>query len=210
MDKQLTQMSLAEFCEVLGSSAPAPGGGSAAALIGSLGISLGMMTANLTASKKKWEDKHPLMHQVIAAATPIQAGMVCSIDKDTAAFNEVMSAMALPKETDEQKQLRRNAIAEATKGATKVPFELMQRCEAAMDVLEKLNGNINPACASDLGVAAIGIRTAVQGAWLNVLINLGGIKDEKLVELYRSEGERMVNSVVIRADRLYSDVLLSL
>lgn len=210
MEKRLTELTIGEFIDLLKSKAPAPGGGSASALVGSIGMGLGIMTANLTSGRKKFADKEEIMQQAITTGTPIVSSMVEGIDKDTDVFNVVMEAFGLPKESDHDKEVRKNAIELATKDATGVPFVLMLHCAKAMDVLEGLLGNINPSCASDLGVGALCIKTAVQGAWLNVLINLGGISDAAFCEEYRSRGAALCTEVCRRADNVYEQVLATL
>ncbi|MDO4564117.1 MAG: cyclodeaminase/cyclohydrolase family protein [Clostridia bacterium] len=210
MDKKLTDLTVAEFLNLLQSNAPAPGGGSASALVGAVGMGLGMMTANLTLGKKKYADREELMLSAIEAGAPFLAGMTASIDRDTEAFNEVMAAFALPKATEEEKAARKEAIELATMAATGVPYELMQSCAEAMELLGGLEGQINPNCASDLGVAALCIKTAVQGAWLNVLINLGGISNESFRDEHIERGETLVQAVCHKADEVYRKVLATI
>ncbi|MDO4544454.1 MAG: cyclodeaminase/cyclohydrolase family protein [Clostridia bacterium] len=209
MEKRLTDLTVREFVELTKSNAPAPGGGSAAALLGAVGTGLFMMTANLTAGRKKFADKEELMQKVLSDGEPILSAMVEGIDRDTDAFNEVMAALALPKTTDEEKAQRKDSLKRATKAATDVPFSLLKNCQGAVSVLEQLAGNINPNCVSDLGVAAISIKTAAQGAWLNVLINISGL-DEAEAAMYRSEGKAILSDVITRADKVYEGVVATL
>ncbi len=210
MEKKLTELNITEFIDLLKSNAPAPGGGSASALVGAVGMGLGLMTANLTVGKKKFSDRAELMRTSIDEGEPIALSMVEGINKDTDVFNVVMEAYGLPKESDHEKDVRKNAIELATKDATGVPFVLMLHCAKAMDVLEKLLSNISPSCASDLGVGALCIKTAVQGAWLNVLINLGSLSDVAFKEEYRARGAALCTEVCRRADFVFEQVLATL
>ena len=206
MEKKLTELTVAEFIDTLASSAPAPGGGSAAALVAAVGMGLGTMTANLTTGRKKFEHLEPVVQAAIQACLPMTTALTAGVDRDTDAFNGVMAALALPKLTEAEKALRRQAVEDATKAATRVPFSLMETCREAVAELEKLVGNINPNCVSDLGVAALCIRTAVAGAWLNVCINLGGIADEPFVTQHRAQGRALLEDVDRRATAVYEGV----
>ena len=206
MEKQLTEMTVVEFIDTLASPAPAPGGGSASALVAAVGMGLGTMTAHLTTGRKKFEALEPLVQAAIRACLPLTTELTSDIDRDTEAFNGVMAALALPKLTEADKAARRQAVETATEAATRVPFALMEKCRQAVDELEKLQGNINPNCVSDLGVAALCLKTAVAGAWLNVCINLGGLSDAAFTERCRREGRALLEDVDRRATAVYERV----
>lgn len=203
----LSGMIITQFLDLLAGSAPAPGGGSASALCGAIGTGLGTMAASLTAGRPKFAAYEELMQGVIERGGVIRSQMVQSIDEDTEAFNKVMGALKLPKSTDEEKKARKAALQAATKEATLVPFSLMERCLAAVELLHPCIGSVNPNCASDLGVGALNIKSAAMGAWLNVLINLGGISDKAFAEDLRARGAQMLQRITGLADEIYEAVL---
>lgn len=207
---KLTEMQLQDFCRLLASDAPAPGGGSASALAGAVGIGLGEMVANLTLGKKKYADYQDNAQEMQAASAKLLEELIRSVDKDTEAFDGVSAVFAMPKETDEEKAARKAAMQSALKEATKAPFEVMEQCLASLKVVEQGLGKTNQSAASDLGVAALNLRSGLQGAWLNVLINLGGIKDEAFVAQYRQQGEAILAEGLPLAERIYQTVLESL
>jgi glutamate formiminotransferase/formiminotetrahydrofolate cyclodeaminase len=175
----LVQMSLREFCNETLSDSPAPGGGSVAALMGALGASLGGMVANLSAGKRGWDDKLEYFSDWAAKAQQLKDELLSLVDEDTAAFNKVMDAFALPKESTEEKALRSRAIQEATKHAAEVPLKLMETASKSYELLSEMADKGNPASISDVGVGALATRACIEGAALNVRINLGQLKDEK-------------------------------
>ena len=132
-----------------------------------------------------------------------------AIDKDTEAFNLVSAAFKMPKDTDENKAARSKAIADATLVATEVPFETLTLCMDALKVTETIVGKSNPNAASDLGVAALNLLAGIKGAWLNVMINLPGVKDEAAKAKF-AEGAKMVEEAEVIADAIYKKVLESL
>lgn len=200
---ELTNLSIAQFVDLLASDAPAPGGGSAAALAASLGIALTNMVANLTIGKKKYEKHQELMERVLKEAALIKADLILNIDKDTESFNAVSDVFSMPKETDEDKEKRKIAMELALKGATYVPFDIMTLCLKSLELTEKMLNNSNNNAASDLGVAALTLEAGVKGAWLNVLINIGSIKDEEFVNKYKEDGAKIVAQAEKYAKNIY-------
>ncbi|MBQ2201076.1 MAG: cyclodeaminase/cyclohydrolase family protein [Clostridia bacterium] len=204
--ERLIDLTVTEFTEVLASDAPAPGGGSVAALLGACGASLAVMTANLTIGKKKYADHWKNAEAAKTVGEPLIEQFRKAIDDDTLAFNKLYEAMHLPKETDEQKAARRAAIEETTKEAANLPFHTLSLCEKTVTVLEQLAGRINPNCASDFGVGAASIVTAARGAWLNVCINLQGLSDEAFVQDLYDRAKAIYDDVTARADALYQAI----
>lgn len=186
--KTLADMNLAEFNAAIASKEPAPGGGSASAMAGAMGVGLSVMVANLTKGKKKYAEHDELMQEIITKASALQESFVSAIDKDTEAYNGVSAVFSMPKETDEDKAERARSMEAALKSATLVPYELMENCGKALDLVESMIGRSNTNCASDLGVAALNLGSAAMGAWMNVMINLSGIKDEEFVQKIKSGG----------------------
>ena len=177
--KSLLKMNLREFCNETLSDSPAPGGGSVAALMGALGASLGGMVANLSAGKRGWDDKLKYFSDWAVKAQQLKDELLSLVDEDAAAFNKVMDAFALPKESAEEKAARSEAIQIATKHAAEVPLRVMETAFKAYQILSEMADKGNPASISDVGVGLLGVRACIGGAALNVRINLAGLKDEK-------------------------------
>jgi glutamate formiminotransferase/formiminotetrahydrofolate cyclodeaminase len=177
--RSLAKMNLREFCNETLSDSPAPGGGSVAALMGALGASLGGMVANLSAGKRGWDDKLEYFSCWAVKAQQLKNQLLSLVDEDTAAFNKVMDAFALPKESAEEKAARTAAIQEATKYAAEVPFKVMETASKSYELLAEMAEKGNPASVSDVGVGALATRACIEGAALNVRINLAQLKDEK-------------------------------
>ena len=207
---KLTDMTLTAFSDLLASDAPAPGGGSAAALGGALGTALTGMVASLTVGKKKYAEHEELMQEIIAGAEEVRRQFVDVIDRDTEAFNGVSAVFTMPKDTDGQKAARKQAMQQALQACTLTPFEMMCCALSALELTGRALGKSNTNAASDLGVAALNLKAAVQGAWLNILINISGIEDQEFVAKYRSEGEAILAKALPLADHIYETVLSSL
>lgn len=206
---KLTEMSLKQFIAVVASDAPAPGGGSIAALEGSLGIALIHMVAGLTVGKKKYAAQEELMRELMSEGFALCNQLADAVDLDTEAFNEVSAVFAMPKETEEQKAARSEAMQKALVSCTITPYETMCMALAALRIGKRAVGTTNETAASDLGVGALSLKAAVHGAWLNVLINIGGIKDQAFAEKYRSEGQAIIDEANLLADEIYAAVLKS-
>jgi glutamate formiminotransferase/formiminotetrahydrofolate cyclodeaminase len=176
--KSLVQLDLREFCNETLSDSPAPGGGSVAALMGGLGVSLGGMVANLSAGKRGWEDKLNYFSNWAVKAQQLKDEMLQLVDEDTAAFNKVMAAFALPKGSAAEKSARSNAIESANKYAAEVPLRVMERASRVYELLQEMAQKGNPASISDVGVGALAVHACIEGAAMNVRINLAGLKDE--------------------------------
>jgi len=177
--RSLAKMNLREFCNETLSDSHARGGGSVAALMGSLGVSLGGMVANLSAGKRGWDDKLEYFSDWAVKAQQLKDELLALVDEDTAAFNKVMDALALPKESAEEKATRAAAIAKATKYAAEVPLKVMETASKSYELLAEMAERGNPASVSDVGVGALATRACIEGAALNVRINLAQLKDEK-------------------------------
>ena len=179
--KSLVKINLREFCNETLSDSPAPGGGSVAALMGALGASLGGMVANLSAGKRGWDDKLKYFSDWAAKAQQLKDELLSLVDEDTAAFNKVMEAFALPKGSEEEKSARAAAIETATKYAAEIPLQVMETSLNSYELLSAMAEKGNPASISDVGVGALATRACVEGAGLNVQINLAALKDKEFV-----------------------------
>jgi glutamate formiminotransferase/formiminotetrahydrofolate cyclodeaminase len=178
--KSLLAMNLREFCNETLSDSPAPGGGSVAALIGALGASLGGMVANLSAGKRGWDDKLELFSNWAVKAQQLKDELLFLVDEDTAAFNRVMTAFGMPKASAEEKALRTAAIEMANKYAAEVPLRVMETASKNYELLGEMAEKGNPNSISDVGVGLLATRVGIEGAGMNVRINLAGLKDEKV------------------------------
>jgi glutamate formiminotransferase/formiminotetrahydrofolate cyclodeaminase len=174
----LAKMNLREFCNETLSDSPAPGGGSVAALMGALGASLGGMVANLSAGKRGWDDKIHYFSEWAVKAQQLKDELLSLVDEDSAAFNKVMDAFGLPRESTEEKAARTAAIEKATKHAAEIPLKLMETASHSYELLAQMGDKGNPASVSDVGVGALATRACIEGAALNVRINLANLKDE--------------------------------
>jgi glutamate formiminotransferase/formiminotetrahydrofolate cyclodeaminase len=190
--RRLGGMTLSAFTDETASESAAPGGGSIAAAVGAFGAALGTMVANLSAHKRGWDDRWEEFSAHAEQGQAIKNELVRLVDADTEAFNKVMAAMGLPKNTAEEKETRKQALNEANRGAIEVPFQVMHQAIASFPLLEAMARDGNPASVSDAGVGALCARTAVHGAWLNVKINLAGLGDPEAAKRYLAEGEAMV------------------
>ena len=207
---KLAELKTAEFVDLLASGAPAPGGGSAAALEGALGAALTAMVCGLTVGKKKYAEFQELAEEAQKKATGLKARFVDVMDRDTEAFNVVSAAFGMPKETDEEKAARSAAIQKGLEGCTKTPFEMMELAVETLELTASILGKSNDSAASDLGVSALSLRAAIQGAWLNVLINIGSLKNKELAEDYRAKGEALLAKALPLADEIYDTVVKSM
>lgn len=206
----LVDYKVTEFMQLLASEAPAPGGGSAAALAGATGASLAAMVAALTLGKEKYREYEAQTVALKNNGNKLQTRFLELIDADTAAFNDVSAAYKLPKQTAEEKAIRQEAIESALKNATQTPFAMMESALECLRVVATAVGKTNASAASDLGVAAYSLRAATEGAWLNVLINLGGIKDEAFVTQYKKEGDKLLTEVNALAETISRQILAAL
>ncbi|MDQ2867808.1 MAG: cyclodeaminase/cyclohydrolase family protein, partial [Verrucomicrobiota bacterium] len=179
--KSLVKMDMRQFCDETLSDSPAPGGGSVAALMGALGVSLGGMVANLSAGKRGWEEKLSFFSEWAVKAQQLKDELLFLVDEDTAAFNQVMAAFALPKSSDDEKAARSAAIQAANAYAAEIPLRVMETAASrAYPLLAEMAEQGNPASISDVGVGLLAVRACVDGAALNVRINFPGLKDENV------------------------------
>ena len=171
-NRKLVDMTLTNFANETASESPAPGGGSIAAYVGVLGVSLGGMVANLSSHKRGWDDKWEYFSDWAEKAQDYKQRLLKLVDEDTNAFTLIMDAFGLPKATEEQITARKVAVIEATKSATMVPYSVMETAYNSMEVMLEMAKTGLPASISDAGVGAMCARTAIRGAGLNVKINV--------------------------------------
>ena len=204
---QLVELSLRKLTYETASDSPAPGGGSISAAVGALGAALGSMVANLSAHKRGWDDRWEEFSDWAEKGKLAYNSLLLMVDEDTRAFNRVMDAFGLPKESPDQKAERKKTIQEATLKAIEVPFQVMKLAVDALDLLEKMAEIGNPNSASDAAVGALCLRTAVSGAHLNVLINAVELSDPSLVEETLLQADRLEKETIQRCDQIQKQVL---
>lgn len=180
--QKLVDLTVRGFANETASESPAPGGGSIAAYMGSLGASLGTMVANLSSHKRGWDDRWEEFSNWAEKGQAIKDRLLWLIDEDTNAFNKIMEAFGLPKMTDEEKAARKQAIQDATKYATEIPFQVMETSYNAFEVIKAMAETGLQTSVSDAGVGALAARSAVMGAYLNVKINAKDLEDKQFAE----------------------------
>jgi len=178
-EKKLVDLSCAAFADETASESPAPGGGSISAYMGALAASLGTMVANLSSHKPGWDARWEEFSVYAEKGQILKDELLRLVDEDTRAFNLIMDAFGMPKSTDAEKQLRTNAIQQATRYATEIPYKVMQTAFGTFELLKAMTAEGNPNSVSDAGVGALAARSAVMGAYLNVKINASGLLDKE-------------------------------
>lgn len=205
----LTDHKITGFISATASGEPVPGGGSISALCGALSAALGEMVARLTIGKKKYADVQPQMKHIIEKITPLTKHLTEAVELDSDAYDQVMQAYKMPKDTDEQKDARNIAIQVALKHAASVPLNVAQLAASILPMLEDLAKNGNQNAITDAYVATLCGRTAVLGACANTRINLMSIHDQEfvgelsqkllLLEREANEAEKRVTTIVNKA-----------
>lgn len=190
----LLEKNLKEFAEETASESPAPGGGSISAYAGALGTALSTMVANLSANKRGWDDRWEEFSDWADKGQALQSKLLSLVDADTAAFNGIMEAYGMPKNTDAQKEARTNAIQAATKHAIDIPMEVAETAFEALEVAKAMAEVGNPNSITDAGVGAMCLRSAVIGAVLNARINAGDLTDKDYVASTLARCEELVST----------------
>jgi glutamate formiminotransferase/formiminotetrahydrofolate cyclodeaminase len=201
-NKQLIDLTLTEFANETASESPAPGGGSISAYVGSLGVSLGTMVANLSAHKRGWDDRWEEFSNWAVIGMGYQKQLQLLVDEDTNAFNTIMDAFGLPKGNEEETNIRKEAIENATKYATEIPFKVLETCYKSMEVMHAMAESGNPNSVTDAGVGALCARTAVRGALLNVKINAAGLTDTTWAAEIVAKGEEIARKAKEQEDKI--------
>ena len=204
---KLIDMSVADFTNEVDSNSPAPGGGSVSALASDIGVSLARMMAHLSFEKKKFEQLDEKTKEEFKARFDklgeIRKELSTLVDKDTESFNEFMKAVKMPKETEEQNKLRAKAIQEATIFSIEVPYKTASLSLEALRLLDFLIKNGNQNAITDIGVGTLMLSAGMEGAILNVKVNLGQMKDKQIYDKYRdgckeilSEGNEIKDNII--------------
>jgi methenyltetrahydrofolate cyclohydrolase len=197
---------LGSFLDDLASAKPAPGGGSAAALAGSIGACLVSMVANLTVGKEKFKDVEPEVKALMAQSEHLRCRLLAYIDEDVAAFNAYSAAARLPRDTDEQKAARSAAIQKALMNAVDPPMNTVKACVDVLELCLPIAEKGNVQAVSDAGVGALMAEAGMRAAALNVLINLGWIKDQEFVTRKRKELNDLVAGRAEQKDKIVAFV----
>ena len=203
---QLRENTLEQFAGVLASDAPAPGGGSVAALNGALAAALLRMVGALTVGKEKYKEFRAEVQEMMDGASALQSRLLAGVDEDTEAFNKVSAVFSMPKGTDEEKTARSAAMQAALKGAALAPLATMKAAHGCLKLAAAAHGKVNASCASDLGSAALCALASARAAWLNVKINLSGIKDAEFNESTGREAREILAESEKIADELYAKI----
>ena len=211
---KLINLSVIDFVNEVDSNSPAPGGGSVAALAGSLGSSLSRMVGHLTVGKKKFkaldEDTKEVFNNALLELETVKEELMLLIDKDTEAFNLIMSAFKLPKSNDEEKAIRKAAIEAATVIAIDVPLNVAVLCRKGMNLLETVKANGNKNCLSDLGVSMLLLHTGLIGAIMNVKINIPGLSNQEQIDGFNNQVSGLVNGADLLMRDFTNNILNSL
>ena len=205
-NRSLSKKSLLDFANVTSSESPAPGGGSISAYCGALAASLAVMVANLSAHKRGWDDKWEFFSKIGEEGMKIQSQLIDLVDEDTEAFNSIMNAYSLPKDNEEEKQIRNNHIQNATKNAIEVPFKIMEASFKSIDIIKKMASRGNPNSITDVGVAMHCAKAAINGGFLNVRINCNDLDDKDFVEKIISKGNKILKKTNIEENKILAIV----
>jgi len=194
--KRLVDLSVSEFAEETAGESMAPGGGSISAYVGVLGVSLGTMVANLSAHKAGWDDKWEFYSEWAVKGQAYKNKLLYLVDEDTNAFNKIIDGFRMPKGTDEEKQIRQQAIQDATKYATEIPFQVMETAYKSAEVMQAMLKDGLQSSLSDTAVGVLCAKTAVTGAYFNVRINAKDIKDRAFAD-----------AIIAKSEKIYQDML---
>lgn len=190
----LIEMDLRAFADETASESPAPGGGSVSAYVGALGVSLATMVANLSSHRRVWDDRWEEFGDWAEKGQAIKDELLRLVDEDTNSFNAILTAVRMPKGSDAEKEARADAIEAATRYAIDIPFKVMEVALGGFDIIKAMAEIGNPNSITDAGVGALCARAAVHGAFMNVKVNAGDLKDKKYVKEVLAKGEKMIKA----------------
>ncbi len=194
--KKLVDFDLKDFADETAGESMAPGGGSIAAYVGTLGVALGTMVANLSGHKSGWDDRWEEFSQWAVKGQAYKDTLLHLVDEDTNAFNKIIDGFRMPKSSEAEKAARLEAIEEATKYATEVPFKVMETAYQSMEVAKAMLTDGMQSSLSDSAVGILCAKTAVTGAYFNVKINAKDIKDRVFAEDLLTRGEEIYQKTI--------------
>ncbi len=203
-ETKLIDLKLDAFADETAGESPAPGGGSIAAYVGALGVSLGTMVANLSAHKAGWDEQWEFYSKWAEKGQVYKNKLLFLVDEDTNAFNKIIEGFRMPKSTEAEKKSRKQSIENATKYATEIPYEVMQTAHNSMEVMLAMAKEGLQSSLSDAGVGALCARTAVIGAYFNVRINAKDIKDRDFAETILAKARKIYDSTIIKEKEIIS------
>lgn len=206
----IAQKTCIEFVDALASKKAVPGGGGAAALVGSIGMALGSMVCNLTIGKKKYSEHEDVIKDILLKANKIEKNLLGMIDKDAECFLPLSKAYGLPKSTPEEIKIKEETMENALKLACEVPIDIVKTCYEAIKLHEELVDKGSKLALSDVGVGIQCLRAALLSGQLNVLININSIKDEEYVKNIRREIDELVSKGTKICDEVYAKVEIAL
>jgi len=201
-EKKLAGMDLRAFMEETASESPAPGGGSVSAYMGALGSALGTMVANLSSHKKGWDDRWKEFSGWAEKGKSIQNALLDLVDEDTDAFNRIMEAYRLPKNSDAEKTERNKSVQAATREAIMVPYKVMETAFGAFPLIREMVQKGNPSSVTDAAVGALALRSCIRGAFLNVKINAAGLDDKAFVKEIIEKGTDLERKTIIEEEAI--------
>jgi len=203
VDGELANRITFDFVDEVSRDSPAPGGGSVAALSGALGAALGTMVANLITSKAGFEDKKEKLNKIATKGQDVKELLIQAIDNDTSAFDLVIKAMRMPKDTEDEKKIRETSMQEGYKIATNVPLETVEYCKKALEVCSDISKIMDEGMASDVGSGALMANAGANAAAFNVRINLKSINDTKYCEHTKTK----LNKLLLKSKKLTDTIL---
>jgi glutamate formiminotransferase / formiminotetrahydrofolate cyclodeaminase len=206
MEKRLRSLTLYEYMNLTASEAPVPGGGSASAYMGALGVALGTMVANLSAHKKGWDERWFEFSGWAEKGKKLQNELLQLVDDDTDAYKGIMEAYSLTKNSEEEKKLRKSAVQEATKKATLIPFKVMETAFLGFSLIKEMVEKGNPNSVTDAGVGALALRSCIKGAFMNVRINVSSLEDKKFVSDILDRGREIELQTLILEEEILKNI----
>lgn len=201
-----TEKSCEDFVKVLASKEPVPGGGGASALVGAVGTALGNMVGSLTVGKKKYADVEEEMIELKKKADSLQDELIALVGKDAEVFEPLSKAYGMPKDTPEQIAEKEAVMAKCLTAACGVPLEIMEKACEGIELAKEFADKGSKLALSDAGVSAIMLKSALQGASLNVFINTSSMKDRKEAEADEKKANAMLDKYTVMADEVFSSV----
>ena len=203
----MTEKSCDYFLEMLASKAPAPGGGAAAALGGAIGMALANMVGNLTAGKKKFADVEEEVKELLEDGYLVISDLKALVDKDAEAFEPLSKAYGLPKDTPEQAAYKEEIMSECSRTACSVPLEIMRKAYSGIKIHERMGRIGTKLAISDIGCGVVFLKAALVSGYLNVIINIGAIKDEQYVAEISREIKQLLDEGAKIADETLQTVI---
>jgi formiminotetrahydrofolate cyclodeaminase len=207
---KLTDKPVTNFLDELASNAPAPGGGSVASLAGALGAALVSMVCNLTLGKKAYADVQDDIQDLLAQSEALRQELTDLLEADVAAYTGYSKAAKMPRATEEEKAERAEVMQAALKTATDVPLQIAEAAAKVMDLCMPAAEKGNKWAVSDAGVAVLMAEAALRSAALNVLINLGSLKDQDFVADRQAKLDDLLKGKGIMRDEIYDHVVSKL